>query len=42
MNTETLTPVEKPGSKGALVAALSAVGSVVAATTVVVEKSEPI
>lgn len=33
MNTQTLTPVEKPRSKGGLVAALSAVGSVVAATT---------
>lgn len=33
MNTETLTPAEKPRPKGALVAALSAVGSVLAATT---------
>ena len=33
MNSETLTPTGKPRSKGALVAALSAVGSVVAATT---------
>ena len=33
MNTQTLTPVEKPRSKSGLVAALSAVGSVVAATT---------
>ena len=33
MNTQTLTPAEKLRSKGGLVAALSAVGSVVAATT---------
>ncbi len=33
MNTETISPTGKPSSKGALPAALSAVGSVLAAAT---------
>ncbi len=33
MNTETISPTGKPSSKGALAAALSAVGSVLAAAT---------